>query len=68
MPLPEVYARQGYERREIMNMTQYEKQAGVIHEDSNYNAGNAEAETLKEPPMPKADPKLIDALVNDLRS
>ena len=67
IPLPEKYAQQGYERREINHMGSYERETGVIHEASNFHPGNAEVETLKTPSMPKAPPALIDELVNELR-
>ena len=39
-PLPEVYARQGFERKEITDIVAWEKQAGVVHEATTFNAGN----------------------------
>lgn len=68
MPMPEIYARQGFERLEIQNMTQYERAHNVVHEDSNYNAGNAEAALTRAPELPRKDPRVIDALVDHLRS
>jgi hypothetical protein len=63
--MPEVYAKQGFERMEIMSMSAYEKQTGSVHEASNFNAGN-EITPLKEP-EPKAPKELIDSIVDDMR-
>jgi len=64
-PMPEVYARQGFERMEIMNMTRYEKETGVIHEASNYSAGN-ETTAFREPEPAKAAPEVIAELARDV--
>lgn len=40
MPMPDVYAKQGFERHEIMSMTSWERENGVVHEASNFNSGN----------------------------
>lgn len=68
MPMAEVYRRQGYERVEIQNMGKFERQAGVIHEASNWGRnGRAESELMKGP-APKETPKaVIESLVNELR-
>jgi hypothetical protein len=38
--MPQHYAEQGFERQEIMSMTAFEKQTGLVHEASNYSSGN----------------------------
>jgi len=38
--MPEVYARQGFERREIESMIAYERETGTVHEASNFHPGN----------------------------
>jgi hypothetical protein len=65
LPMPEIYARQGFERREILDMSAYEKSQGVVHEASNFNAGNE--------PVPEADgvvpplaPAAKEALIRDI--
>lgn len=65
VPMPEVYAAQGYERMEIMSMTTYEKQTGVVHEASNYSG---EAPLLLEPPVPSAPKEAIQDVVDDMRA
>jgi hypothetical protein len=61
--MPEVYAKQGFERREIMSMTAWEKEAGVIHEASNFCSGNEVVNT--EPAPPSAPSDVIDQLAKD---
>lgn len=60
MPMPEQYVQQGYERQEIMNMGKWEKDAGVIHEATNFNPGN------EMPPMDPFDFKPKPEVVHDL--
>jgi hypothetical protein len=65
--MPEVYSRQGFERREIMSMTQYERETGSVHEASNYASGN-EPVTEAPPMRPHAPKEVIDSLVNEVRA
>ncbi len=65
-PMPDIYARQGFERREILNMGAYEKETGVVHEASNYSPGN-EVTAFREPERPPTPPAVRDALVRDLQ-
>lgn len=64
-PMPEIYARQGFERVEIMNMGKFERDFGVVHEASNFSAGN-ESLAFKEPELPKAPKEVLDALAKDV--
>lgn len=65
--MPDVYAKQGFVREEIMNMTQFERESGVIHEASNFSPGN-ESLPYKEPSRPETPPEVTADLVNDLRA
>lgn len=65
--LPEIYARQGFERHEIMSMTAYEKETGVVHEATNFHPGN-ELTAFREPEPAKASPELVNRLVNEIRA
>ena len=62
VPMPAVYAGQGFERREILNMGQWEKEANVVHEATSFAPGNEPVNTGVE--APKRDPKLIDELAH----
>lgn len=56
-PMPEVYARQGYERHEIMNMAKHERDTGSVHEATNFNRGNEETNYRDPKPVErKVDP------------
>ena len=61
-PMPEVYARQGFERREIESMIQYERETGTVHEASNFHPGNEPSEPAQVPYSAPAEVKqdLID--------
>lgn len=65
--MPESYARQGFERHEILNMTKFEKDTGLIHEATNLTSSSADRVFDYQPPAPKAPPELIKSLVNDIR-
>ena len=65
MPMPAVYAQQGYERRDILNMTQYERETGVVHEATNFNPGN-EPLTDRDPMPPSHKPEVIRELARDM--
>ena len=62
-PIPQHYADAGFERREILSMTAYEKETGVVHEASNYAPGN---EPTPEPRMPNPNPEAIRELAKDM--
>lgn len=64
MPMPVQYERQGFERREIMSMTSWEKESGTVHEATNFNPGNEVI--CNDPVPPKVDPKLIHDLAKDM--
>ena len=64
VPMPEVYQRQGFERRELLSMLSWEKESGVVHEATNFNAGN-EPETDRDVPY-KPDPKVVHELAKDI--
>lgn len=66
-PIPEIYARQGFERTEIFDMSAYEKATGVVHESTNFSPGN-EPSPWKEPERRPTPPEVTQALVDDLRS
>src|ERR1017187_7357387 len=66
-PIPEVYARQGFERHEIMSMVEYEKATGLVHEASTFSPGN-EPCPFKEPEIPKMSEALKKDLIDDLRN
>lgn len=55
MPLPEVYARQGYVREELstpQKIRDFEKETGSLHERSHYDPGSGAAERALEQPEP----------------
>lgn len=60
LPMPDVYANSGFERREIFNMSQYERESGTVHEASSFSPGNEPA--IAPVGVPKRDPKVIDTL------
>lgn len=63
MVMPAQYKKDGFERREIMHMTSWEKESGSVHEASNYTAGNEVMPTRDEY---KPDPKIKDELCRDM--
>jgi hypothetical protein len=62
--MPPVYSKQGFERREILNMTAWEKESGLVHEATNYNPGNEIQCT--DAPAPKLDPKIVHDITTDV--
>jgi hypothetical protein len=64
MAMPAEYARQGFERVEIMNMTRFEKESGVVHEATNFNPGNEP--NTSSPRDYKPDPKMVHDLAVDI--
>lgn len=65
LPMPGIYARQGFERREIQHMGAWEKSAGVIHEASNYGRGNESRGTSPEP-VPSCPSGVTNALAEEV--
>ncbi len=66
-PIPEVYASQGFERREIMHMGQYERETGLVHEASSFHPGNEPSPWL-EPERPATPRAVTEALIDDVRA
>lgn len=66
-PMPEVYARQGFERREILSMSSYERETGLVHEASNFQPGN-EPSPWAEPERPATPKHVTEALIDDVRA
>lgn len=66
-PMPESYAAQGFERHEIMSMTKFERDTGLVHEATAYRAGN---EPLPDEPhpAPHAPKEVIQGIIDDLRA
>jgi len=64
-PMPEVYARQGFERVEIMSMSKFEKETGLVHEASNFVSGNEEM-AYREPELPRAPKEVLEKLALDV--
>jgi hypothetical protein len=62
LPLPAIYANQGFERHEILSMSQFERQTGLVHEATSFNKGN---EPTPEAPNP-TPPKIKDEVMRDL--
>jgi hypothetical protein len=65
-PMPLEYARQGFERREILNMGAYERETGLVHEATNFTAGNEPSPSM-DPVRPPTPPAVREALINDVR-
>jgi len=65
-PLPQIYAQQGFERREILQMTSWEKEAGVVHESSNYNNGNELAPDRDVQEFPGPKPEVVKSIAQDV--
>lgn len=64
VPMPENYAAQGFQRHEIMSMTQWEKDSGSIHEATNFNPGNEPSP--ERHPTPSISAELKHELVKDM--
>lgn len=63
-PMPAEYARQGYQREEVMSMIRHERETGSVHEDSNFRAGN---EPVPEREITPSVPKHVkEALIRDV--
>ena len=67
IPLPAVYAKQGFERQEIMSMSAFQKQTGLIHEQTDLLPGNEDI-PMREPERPKLKPEVVRDLAEDLRA
>jgi hypothetical protein len=65
LPVPEVYAKQGFERREIMSMTAYERETGLVHEATNFNNGNEP--NPEQHPTPTISKQVKEDLIDDMR-
>ena len=70
LPVPQVYAQQGYVREELSTpakISAFEKETGLIHERSHYDpgSGTAEREMLTYAPeaAPPKDPEITKSLV-----
>ena len=64
MPMPQQYASDGFERREIMNISQWEKESGLVHEATNFNSGN---EPIPEKyGEPKISKEVKEAVIRDV--
>lgn len=63
--MPEVYAAQGFERQEIMSMTAFEKQTGLVHEATNFAPGSEPmpAERHTEAQIPR---EVREGLIKDI--
>lgn len=66
MDMPEVYANAGFERKEILSMTEWERQSGSVHEATNFSSGNEPGPP--EPPQPKHNPQVIESLAREMAS
>ena len=67
-PIPEVYASAGFERMEIMNMSQFERDTGLVHEATNFSPGN-EPSPLNPADEPRRLSKgQLQPLVDDMRA
>lgn len=65
LPMPERYKSQGFERQEIMSMSQYERETGLVHEQTSFNSGNEGIPT--DPYLPPPPPKeLVEELARDI--
>lgn len=64
MPMPEVYARQGFERHEIMSMVDWEKKTGSIHEASTFAPGSEPSPGMN--PTPSCPKEVKEALIKDI--
>jgi len=67
LPMPSRYIRQGFVREDILSMSKYERESGVVHESSNFRPGN-EPDSFREPTPPKAPKALRESLIDDIRS
>jgi hypothetical protein len=63
MPMPERYVEAGFERREIDSMIAWEKEAGVVHEASNFSPGN---EPTTQENLPQPNPEARKAVIKDI--
>jgi hypothetical protein len=62
--MPEVYARQGFERQEISSMVAWEKESGSIHEASTFNPGSEPSPEMANP-TPSCPKEVKEALLRD---
>jgi hypothetical protein len=66
-PVPEVYAAQGFERREIHSMIEWEREAGVVHEATNFHPGNEDT-PLDPRDTNKCPTEVKQALIEDMKA
>lgn len=72
LPVPGVYAKQGYVREELTthaDVKRFEKETGLIHERSHYDpgSGRGDRDNAAEPEPYKRDPEVTKRLVQALR-
>lgn len=65
-PMPDIYRRQGFERHEILSMTDWEREAGVVHESTNFHPGNEPAPSA-DPAPPVISKQVKESLIDDMR-
>ena len=63
MPMPERYVEAGFERREIDSMLAWEREAGVVHEATNFSPGN---EPMSQEKLPEPNPEARKAVIDDI--
>ena len=65
MPMPERYVEAGFERREIDGMLAWEREAGVVHEATNFSPGN---EPVSQEQLPQPSLEARKAVIEDIRA
>ena len=63
MPMPDRYVEAGFERREIDSMLAWEREAGVVHEATNFAPGN---EPMSQEKLPEPNPEARKAVIDDI--
>lgn len=63
-PMDPMYAAQGFQREEIMSMTQHEKETGSVHEATNFSPGNEPSPDRE--PTPSVPKEVREALIKDV--
>jgi hypothetical protein len=66
-PMHPNYAREGFERKEVLSMIAHERETGSVHEASNFAPGS-EPSPDGTPATPKAPKELINSIIDDLRA
>ena len=62
-PMPDRYVEAGFERREIDSMLAWEREAGVVHEATNFAPGN---EPMSQEKLPEPNPEARKAVIDDI--